>query len=108
MAAGAFGAHAMEARLTTELLAVFETAARYHLLHGVALVAVAAALTLWPGRLMHAGAWLLVLGTVVFSGSLYVLALSGVTAWGAVAPVGGLLLLLGWGSVAVQLVSGSG
>lgn len=103
VAVGAFGAHAIEARLSTELMAVFETGARYHLIHGVAVLAVAALLSTWPGRLGDWGGWLLVAGTIVFSGSLYALALSGVTILGAVTPVGGLLLLVGWTALGVHL-----
>jgi len=103
VALGAFGAHALEERLSVELLAVFETGARYHLIHGVAVLAVAVLLSTWPGRVGRLGGWFLVAGTAVFSGSLYVLAISGVTVWGAVAPVGGLLLLSGWACLAVHM-----
>lgn len=96
VAAGAFGAHALKARLTPELLAVFDTGAKYHLAHAVALAALAAlAPQLSPGWSRAAG-WLWTLGIVVFSGSLYVLALTGTRTWGAVTPFGGLLLLAGW------------
>lgn len=96
VAAGAFGAHALKTRLPPDLLAVFETAARYQLLHALALLAVAAAAARWPGRLTGASGVCLALGTLVFCGSLYVLTLTGVRAWGAVTPVGGLLLIAGW------------
>ena len=103
VATGAFGAHALESRLDAELLAIWETAASYHLLHGVAVVAVATWLRGRSGGIGWVGGWMLVAGTVVFAGSLYLLAGSGVRGWGAVTPVGGLLLLGGWGALAVAL-----
>ena len=96
VAAGAFGAHALRDRLTPERLAVFETAARYEMYHALALVAVAWAVTRWPGPLPVWAGWLFVAGTVLFSGSLYLLALTGTRWWGAVTPLGGVALLSGW------------
>ncbi len=94
--AGAFGAHALRGRLAQEALAVFETAARYQLLHAVALLAVAALVGQAPHRWLRLAARSLTLGVIVFSGSLYALALTGQRWWGAVTPAGGLLLMLGW------------
>jgi uncharacterized membrane protein YgdD (TMEM256/DUF423 family) len=96
VAAGAFGAHALRARLTPDLLAVFETGARYQMYHALALLAAAWATTRWPGRGAVAAGWLFVAGTIVFSGSLYVLALSGVRWLGAITPLGGVAFLAGW------------
>ena len=96
VAAGAFGAHALKGRLSSDMLAVFETASRYQLIHALALFAAAWALTSFsPGAARIAG-YCFISGVLVFSGSLYILALSGVRAWGAVTPFGGLLLLAGW------------
>lgn len=108
VAAGAFGAHALKARLAPELLAVFETGARYQMYHALALLASASAASLagCPPGPVRAAAWLFITGTLVFSGSLYILALSGVKAWGAVTPVGGLLLLGGWLSLAIAACKG--
>src|SRR5436190_3545573 len=89
VAAGAFGAHALRARLSPELLAVFETGARYQMYHALGLMAVAWAVTRWPGALPQWAGWLFVVGTVLFSGSLYALALSGVRWLGAITPLGG-------------------
>ncbi len=86
VAAGAFGAHALRGRLSPELLAVFETGVRYHLIHALALLAVAWAATRWPSRAIPAAGWLFVAGIVLFSGSLYALCLSGVRAFGAITP----------------------
>ena len=101
VAAGAFGAHALRGRLEPDLLAVFETAARYQMYHALALLAVAWAMTRWPGALAAWAGWLFVAGTVLFSGSLYALALSGVRWLGAVTPLGGLAFLAGWICLAV-------
>jgi uncharacterized membrane protein YgdD (TMEM256/DUF423 family) len=96
VAAGAFGAHGLKGRLTPEMLAVFETGARYQLYHAFGLLACAWAVTRWPGALSVASGWLFVLGTVVFCGALYALALTGMRGLGAVAPLGGLAFLAGW------------
>jgi uncharacterized membrane protein YgdD (TMEM256/DUF423 family) len=96
VAAGAFGAHGLRARLTPDLLAAFETGARYQMFHALALLAVAWALTRWPGAWPVRAGWLFVVGTLLFSGSLYALALSGVRWLGAVTPFGGVAFLAGW------------
>jgi uncharacterized membrane protein YgdD (TMEM256/DUF423 family) len=100
VAAGAFGAHALRARLPAELLAIFETAARYQMYHALAIFAALWLASRGADPALNAG-WCFAAGTLIFSGSLYVLALSGVRAWGAVTPWGGLLLLIGWGLLAV-------
>jgi len=100
VAAGAFGAHGLRARLEPDLLAVFETGARYQMYHALALLATGWAVERWsPGAATAAG-WAFAAGIVIFSGSLYVLALTGVRWLGAVTPVGGVALLAGWGLLA--------
>jgi uncharacterized membrane protein YgdD (TMEM256/DUF423 family) len=101
VAAGAFGAHALKARLAPEMLAVFETGVRYQLVHALALLAVAWAVTRWPGRLATASGVCFIAGTILFSGSLYALTLSGVRGLGAITPTGGVLLLAGWVLLAI-------
>lgn len=96
VAAGAFGAHALRARLAPDLLAVFETAARYQMYHALGLLAVAWMVTRWPGPWPVRAGWLFVAGTVLFSGSLYALALTGVRWLGAITPLGGAAFLAGW------------
>jgi len=96
VAAGAFGAHALRARLSPEYLAVFETAARYQMYHALSLLAVAWAVGRWPGSLPQWAGWLFVAGTVLFCGSLYALALTGVRWLGAITPLGGIAFLVGW------------
>ncbi|MCW5661650.1 MAG: DUF423 domain-containing protein [Burkholderiaceae bacterium] len=93
---GAFGAHALKARLAPEHLATFEVGVRYQLIHALALLAVAWACAHWPGRLAPASGWLFVTGTLLFSGSLYAITLGGVRGLGLVTPLGGVALLLGW------------
>ena len=96
VALGAFAAHALKARLAPELLATFETAVRYQLIHALALLAVAWAHARWPGRVLTAGGWLFVAGTLLFSGSLYALCLTGARGLGAITPFGGAAFLAGW------------
>ena len=96
VAAGAFGAHAIRDRLTPEMLAVYETAARYQLTHALAIVIVALAAARWPSGLWSVSAAFFTAGIVLFSGSLYGLSLSGVRSLGAITPVGGVCLLAGW------------
>jgi uncharacterized membrane protein YgdD (TMEM256/DUF423 family) len=104
VAAGAFGAHALRVRLTPEYLAVFESAARYQMYHALGLLTVAWATTRWPGPLLNWGGWLLVSGTLLFSGSLYLLALTGIRWLGAITPLGGLAFLAGWLCLAVAVL----
>lgn len=93
---GAFGAHALRARLSPDLLFVFETGVRYHFYHALALFAVAWLSERHPGPLVHGAGWAFVLGIVVFSGSLYLLSATGVRWLGAITPIGGVAFLLGW------------
>ena len=96
VAAGAFGAHGRKQRISDEMLVVFETGARYQMYHALALLATAWACTRWPGLATTSAGWLLLAGTVIFSGSLYVMALTGQRWLGAVTPLGGLAFLAGW------------
>jgi uncharacterized membrane protein YgdD (TMEM256/DUF423 family) len=105
VAAGAFGAHALRARLAPDLLAVFETAARYQMYHALALLAAALLAARFPSRRARVAGWLFTVGIVVFSGSLYLLALTGVRVLGAVTPLGGLCFLAGW--IALGLAAGA-
>ena len=96
VAAGAFGAHALRRRLDESLLAAFETGVRYQMYHALALLAIAWVVDRWGGGLVVWSGWLFVAGTVVFSGSLYLLALTGQRMFGAVTPLGGVAFLAGW------------
>ena len=96
VALGAFAAHGLRSRISAEALATFETGARYHMYHALALLAVGWACARWPSAWASTAGWLFVAGTVLFSGSLYVLAMTGVRALGAITPFGGLAFILGW------------
>ena len=96
VALGAFAAHSLKSRLDPAMLATFEIGVRYQMYHALGLLAVGWACTRWPGWATTASGWLFVAGTVVFSGSLYVLALTGVRWFGAITPFGGLAFLAGW------------
>jgi uncharacterized membrane protein YgdD (TMEM256/DUF423 family) len=98
---GAFGAHGLKSRVGPEMLAVWETAAKYHLIHALALLATAWACERWPGTGTSAAGWLFAAGIVLFSGSLYAMVLTGVRALGAITPLGGLAFIAGWLALAV-------
>jgi uncharacterized membrane protein YgdD (TMEM256/DUF423 family) len=102
VALGAFGAHGLRGRLSAEMLDVFETGVRYHLYHALALLATSSlAARLEGSRSVTAAGWFFVAGIVLFSGSLYVLALTGIRTFGAVTPFGGVAFLLGWTALVV-------
>ena len=101
VAAGAFGAHGLRGQLDAEMLAVFETGARYQMYHALGLLGVSFACTQWPGKLIYAAGWLLVAGSLGFSGSLYLLSLTGVKTLGVITPLGGTLALAGWLCLAI-------
>jgi uncharacterized membrane protein YgdD (TMEM256/DUF423 family) len=94
--AGAFGAHGLEGSLSPERLETFETAARYQMYHALALLLLGLAAARWPGRGWTGPGLCFVGGTLVFSGSLYTLAITGASWLGAIAPIGGATLLAGW------------
>lgn len=96
VALGAFGAHTLRDRLDANLLAVFETGVRYQMYHALALLLAAWAFSRWPGPLTAAAGWLFIAGTLIFSGSLYVLGLAGARWLGAITPLGGVAFLSGW------------
>lgn len=101
VAAGAFGAHALADIVTPERLKTFETAARYHQIHSIAIIAVGLVSVNWPSSRVNAAGYLFLTGVVLFSGSLYALVLTD-TAWlGAVTPFGGVTLIAGWGFLAL-------
>lgn len=116
VAAGAFGAHALRARVEPRLLEVFETAARYQMYHAFALIAVALVLARTngitaallgpaPGNgLAVASGWCFVVGTLLFSGSLYAMTFTGIRALGAITPLGGVAFIAGWVCLTVAAV----
>ena len=96
VAAGAFGGHILKPRLSADLFDVFEVAARYHMYHALGLLAVAWACGQWPGTFTAVAGWAFVAGIILFSGSLYLLSISGVRWLGAITPLGGLCFMAGW------------
>jgi uncharacterized membrane protein YgdD (TMEM256/DUF423 family) len=98
---GAFGAHGLRGRLSPDMLAVFETGVRYQMYHALALLATAALMTRTDGRAVLVAGWSFTAGILIFSGSLYALALTGVTMLGAITPIGGVAFLIGWVALAV-------
>ena len=98
---GAFGAHGLRARLSPEMMAVFETGVRYQMYHALAILAVGLMIPNLGGWLIRMSGWAFAIGIVLFSGSLYALALTGVTVLGAVTPLGGLAFLIGWACLVV-------
>jgi uncharacterized membrane protein YgdD (TMEM256/DUF423 family) len=100
---GAFGSHSLKAILAPDMLAVFETGVRYQMYHALALLAAGWAAHQHPQASFHVAGWLFAAGILLFSGSLYLLTLSGVRWLGAVTPLGGLCFLAGWGVFAWQM-----
>lgn len=100
VALGAFGAHALRRRLPPDLLEIFRTGAQYQMYHALALVGVGLLAARAASPVLATAGWLFVAGTVLFSGSLYVLSLSGVRLLGAITPMGGLCYLAGWALLA--------
>ena len=98
---GAFGAHGLKDRLTPEMLAVFETGIRYHLIHALGILAVGTAVSRWPHTSVSVAGWCFIAGIVLFSGSLYLLSVTGIRWLGAITPIGGLLFIAGWVTLAV-------
>jgi uncharacterized membrane protein YgdD (TMEM256/DUF423 family) len=101
VAAGAFGAHALKKVLSADMLAVWHTAVLYQLVHGLGMLAIAALGARFGSPLLSSAAALMFAGIVLFSGSLYLLAGSGVRWLGAITPIGGLAFILAWALVAL-------
>jgi len=96
VAMGAFAAHALKSRLSSDMLAIFEVGVRYHMYHALALLAVAWAASRWPESSASMAGWFFLAGIVIFSGSLYALSLSEMRWLGAITPIGGVAFLIGW------------
>ena len=105
VALGAFGAHALKGRLSAEMLAVWHTGVEYHIYHALGLLAVGLVATQLPeSALLKWSGWLMLAGILLFSGSLYVLALSGKGWLGAITPVGGIAFLAAWALFVVAVL----
>lgn len=103
---GAFAAHALKSRLSPDMFQVFEVAVRYQMYHALGLIAVAWASTQWSSQLIAASGWLFVAGIVIFSGSLYLLSLTGVRWLGAITPIGGAAFIIGWACLLWSAIKG--
>jgi uncharacterized membrane protein YgdD (TMEM256/DUF423 family) len=108
VALGAFAAHGLKSRIAPEMLAIFETGVRYHLIHALGLLAVAWASDRWSSGWIAWAGWAFVLGIVVFSGSLYLLATTAERWLGAITPIGGVAFLVGWALLAAAALRSSG
>jgi uncharacterized membrane protein YgdD (TMEM256/DUF423 family) len=95
---GAFGAHGLKARLSPESLAIYQTGVQYHFYHALGLILVGLTMLHLQSAALRASGWLMAAGILLFSGSLYALALSGQKWLGAVAPLGGTAFILAWGA----------
>ena len=93
---GAFGAHGLKARVAPEMLAIWETASRYQMYHAFGLIVTGWMASRWPSGASNAAGWLFVAGTVIFSGSLYVMTLTGIRWLGAITPIGGVAFIAAW------------
>jgi uncharacterized membrane protein YgdD (TMEM256/DUF423 family) len=102
VAMGAFGAHALAATLSPKALSIYQTAAQYQMYHALALIGLGAWLAQHPGGPGTVAGWAFTAGTVLFSGSLYALALTDVKILGAITPLGGLSFMVGWIALAIQ------
>lgn len=102
VAIGAFGAHALKSHFNAEpnLREIFETGSRYHFYHTIVLLFVAVLAERYSGTFLTVSGSLFIAGIILFSGSLYILAISGVKTWGAVTPIGGVAFLGGWACLA--------
>lgn len=100
VALGAFGAHVLKGRLTADMLAVFQTGVQYHMIHALGLICIGIIAGKMVGKANAAG-WLLLIGIILFSGSLYALSLTGITVLGVITPFGGIAFLAGWIMLAV-------
>jgi uncharacterized membrane protein YgdD (TMEM256/DUF423 family) len=101
VAFGAFAAHGLRGRIAPDMLAVFETGARYQMYHALALLVIAVMRGRTPSNAITAAGWFFTAGIVLFSGSLYLVATTGVARFGAITPIGGLALLGGWLALAL-------
>lgn len=105
VALGAFGAHALKSRLSAEMLSIFETGVQYHFYHALGLLAIGLIATHLPDSIwLKRSGWLMFLGIIIFSGSLYILSITGMRWLGAITPIGGLCFLASWILLAIAVL----
>lgn len=107
VAAGAFGAHALKQALQADMLAVYKTAVDYQFFHSLGLIAIGLLQRISPRRYHAAAAWTMLAGIIIFSGSLYILSISGIKWLGMITPVGGICLLAAWLMLAIGHLTGA-
>ena len=98
---GAFGAHTLKDKLSKEMLDIFEVAVRYQMYHGIGLIVVAWAFSQWESTYISTAGWCFIVGILIFSGSLYILSLTGLRWFGAITPIGGIAFIAGWGCLII-------
>ncbi len=104
---GAFGAHGLEPRLTEKMMKNYQTGVQYHMIHGIGILVVGLlALKIPVSGLLNGAGWAFLVGVLLFSGSLYAMALTGITKLGAITPIGGLAFIVGWVLVGIAVVRG--
>ncbi|MFC0561147.1 DUF423 domain-containing protein [Halalkalibacter alkalisediminis] len=104
---GAFGAHGLEPKLTERMMKNYQTGVQYHMIHGFALIAVGIiALKMPISGMLNGAGWAFLVGILLFSGSLYAMALTGVTKLGAITPIGGLAFIVGWVLLGIAVLRG--
>ena len=101
---GSFGTHFLSKRISTELLNVFEIGSRYQMYHALGLLIVAWSMCQWKSQFLNVAGWSFVIGILIFSGSLYVLSFTGARWLGALTPIGGVSLILGWVCLAISAI----
>ncbi len=106
VAFGAFGAHSLKSTLTPEMLETFEVGVRYQMYHSLGLLGAAWAASQWQHHLTTTAGWCFFAGILIFSGSLYILSLTGIRWLGAITPIGGLAFIVGWGCLTVAAIRG--
>ncbi len=108
VALGAFGAHGLQGKLSAEMLDIYQTGVQYHMIHALGLILIGLLAGLWgSGTWLNAAGWALLTGIIIFSGSLYMLSMTGIKWLGAITPIGGVAFLIGWILVVVAAAKGS-
>ncbi|GAE26836.1 hypothetical protein JCM9140_2940 [Halalkalibacter wakoensis JCM 9140] len=106
VAIGAFGAHGLEPRLTERMMKNYQTGVQYHMVHGLAILAVGIIALKYQLPGLNGAGWSFLIGILLFSGSLYAMALTGITKLGAITPIGGLAFIVGWVLLAIAVMRG--
>jgi len=103
---GAFGAHSLKDKITTEYLTIFETGVKYHIYHALGIIIVSLCGLQFPSVSLHFSCILFIVGIILFSGSLYILSITEIKWFGAITPIGGISFILGWMLAAYKLYQG--